>query len=207
MVKVTRDQAIANREALADAAGRLFRLHGIDGVGVADLCKAAGLTHGALYSQFGSKEELATEAFSRGQAASRRRMTTMIGDAPDLAAVLDFYVSARQRDNLANCCPMLASASEAARQSESFKGGYTAAFEDLSATVQAALAAKTDDLGLVIAASMIGVVAVARAIKTKDAATSDALLDASRAAFKRLAESPVKSAGRRKSSSPRTVKR
>ncbi len=211
MVKVTRDQVIANREALVDAAGQLFRLHGIDGVGVADLCKAAGLTHGALYSQFGSKDELAVEAFAQGQSASRKRMTAVIGEAPDPAPLIDFYVSARQRDNLSNCCPMLASASEAARQGKAFKASYASAFEQLSGVVQAALdkgnAAEEENLGLVVAASMIGVVAVARALKAQDAAASDALIEAARAAFKRLAASPASSSGKRKSSLQRTVKR
>ncbi len=207
MVKVTRDQALANREALVDAAGRLFRERGIDGVGVADLCAAAGLTHGALYSRFGSKDELAAESFTRGQVASNGRMTAAIGETSDLDALLDFYVSARQRDNASNCCPMLASASDAARQSESFKASYAEAFEQLSGTVNAALkknGAEAGDLSLVIAASMIGVVAVARALKSQNPQTGNALLAASRDTFKRLANSPV---SKRKSGTGRPVKR
>src|SRR6202021_840719 len=63
-VKVTKEKATENRAALVKAAGRLFRERGIDGVGVAEISKQAGLTHGALYAQFPSKEALAAEAFA-----------------------------------------------------------------------------------------------------------------------------------------------
>ena len=54
-----------NAPALIRPAGGLFRTKGIDGVGVADICKAAGLTHGALYGQFGSKQALVAEALAQ----------------------------------------------------------------------------------------------------------------------------------------------
>ena len=51
-MKVSKEQAQQNKQALLDAAGALFKQHGIDGVGVADVCREAGLTHGALYKHF-----------------------------------------------------------------------------------------------------------------------------------------------------------
>jgi TetR/AcrR family transcriptional repressor of nem operon len=191
MVKVSRDQAAANRRALAAAAGRLFRQKGIDGVGVAELCEAAGMTHGALYSHFGSKDELATEAFVQGQAASRTRLDGAVGPNPDLSAILDFYVSRRQRDNAIDCCPLLASASEAARQSKPTRRAFAAAFDELSDTVSAALAKRDNQssgLAMVIAASMIGTVAVARVL---DPAQSDALIEATREALEALSKVPA----------------
>jgi TetR/AcrR family transcriptional repressor of nem operon len=191
MVKVSRDQAAANRRALAAAAGRLFRQKGIDGVGVAELCEAAGMTHGALYSHFGSKDELATEAFVQGQAASRTRLDGAVGPNPDLSAILDFYVSRRQRDNAIDCCPLLASASEAARQSKPTRRAFAAAFDELSETVSAALAKRDNQssgLAMVIAASMIGTVAVARVL---DPAQSDALIEATREALEVLSKVPA----------------
>jgi TetR/AcrR family transcriptional repressor of nem operon len=192
MVKVSRDQAAANRRALAAAAGRLFRQKGIDGVGVAELCEAAGMTHGALYSHFGSKDELATEAFVQGQAASRTRLDGAVGPNPDISAILDFYVSRRQRDNAIDCCPLLASASEAARQSKPTRRAFAAAFDELSETVSAALAKRDNQssgLAMVIAASMIGTVAVARVL---DPAQSDALIEATREALEALSKVPAR---------------
>src|SRR5689334_15950220 len=64
-MKVTREQAIQNRERIVEAAAQLFRERGFDGIGVADLMKQAGLTHGGFYGHFSSKEDLIREASAR----------------------------------------------------------------------------------------------------------------------------------------------
>ena len=58
-MRVTREQAAANREKILDVAGRLFRERGFDGIGLADIMKRAGLTHGGFYGHFASKDDLA----------------------------------------------------------------------------------------------------------------------------------------------------
>ena len=65
-MRVTREQAAANRDRIIEAAGALFRKHGFDGVGVDDITRAAGLTHGGFYGHFKSKDDLAAEACARG---------------------------------------------------------------------------------------------------------------------------------------------
>jgi len=173
--------------------------------------EVGGLTHGALYSHFGSKDDLAAAAFTQGQSASRKRKTAAIGEAPDLAAIVDCYVSAYHRDNFSTCCPMLTWASDAARQSGSFRVSFANAFRDVSGLIRATLdendTPKPDDVSLVIAASMIGVVAVARALKTPDPAVSDALINASRAMLKNLAAVPSTSTSGRKKRPRRPQKR
>src|SRR4051794_41982191 len=57
-MRVSKEQAGENRERILNAAARLMRERGISGVGVDALTEAAGMTHGSLYSQFGSKERL-----------------------------------------------------------------------------------------------------------------------------------------------------
>ena len=196
MAKVSHEQAAANRKTLVTAAGSLLRQKGMDGVGVAELCKAAGMTHGALYSHFASKEELLTEAFAEGQSASRARMQAAIGKEPELGAILDFYVSKRHRDDMANCCPMLASASEAARQSASLRKGFARAFEDLVEMVGQAAGDGGDERANFIAASMIGVVAVARALRVPDPSRSEKLIKAARQALAALTPDPLEPAPR-----------
>ncbi len=71
MVYVKREQSDENRAVLLATASRLFRERGIDGVGVAEIAREAGLTHGALYAHFRSKDDLATEAFTQALARSR----------------------------------------------------------------------------------------------------------------------------------------
>ena len=64
-VRVTREQAAAHREKILEVAGTLFRERGFDGIGVADIMKGAGLTHGGFYGQFDSKDALAAETTTR----------------------------------------------------------------------------------------------------------------------------------------------
>src|ERR1700681_3281799 len=65
MSKVSREEAQQNRERVVATAARLFREGGFDGVGIADMMKSAGLTHGGFYAQFPSKEHLMAEACSK----------------------------------------------------------------------------------------------------------------------------------------------
>src|SRR5437764_14979813 len=84
-MRVSKDQAAENRERILKAASRLMREHGISGVGVDALAEAAGMTHGSLYSQFGSKERLVEEAVAHAIASKGR-------EVPDTLALSD-YVS------------------------------------------------------------------------------------------------------------------
>jgi len=61
-MKVTKAQAQENRKHIVETAATLFRKHGFDGVGVADLMAAAGFTHGGFYKHFNSKADLMAEA-------------------------------------------------------------------------------------------------------------------------------------------------
>ena len=79
-MRVSKEQAAENRERILKAASRLMRERGISGVGVDALTEAAGMTHGSLYSQFGSKERLVEEAVAyaiaaKGQKCLRRLLS------------------------------------------------------------------------------------------------------------------------------------
>ena len=141
-LKVTKEKAADNRAALVQAAGRLFRERGIDGVGVAEISKKAGLTHGALYAQFPSKEALAAEAFASGLKPGMEQMTADRDGSPAaLADFLDHYLSLEHRDNLATGCPMAASASEVARQDKVIGERFTEGFEQIIAVMERGLGA------------------------------------------------------------------
>jgi len=73
-MRVSKEKAAQNRERILTEAARLFREHGLSGIGVDALTDAAGLTHGSLYSQFGSKERLAVEALGYALSTSSARM-------------------------------------------------------------------------------------------------------------------------------------
>src|SRR5580698_10067964 len=108
-MRVSKKQSETNRGALLQAAGRLFREKGFDGVGVAEVAKEAGLTHGALYAHFPSKDALAAEAFSD---SITQRLAGMRELPWTFEEFLDAMFSTEQRDRMADGCPMTASASE-----------------------------------------------------------------------------------------------
>ena len=185
-MKVSKEQVAQNREALLQAAARLFRERGIDGVGVAEICKHAGLTHGALYAQFPSKEALAAEALADGAARANERMSAKrAGRAPTLTDHLDAYLSSQHRDDLGGGCAMAASASEIARQPRDVSVAFTDGFNELVGIIERTLAksgsaAERRQRALAITAAMIGGVAAARATAKASPALSDDILVAMR---------------------------
>ena len=117
-MRVTREQAIQTRERILDAAAQLFRERGFAGIGVADLMKAAGLTHGGFYGHFESKEDLAAQTCEHASARSTTLFGRVAERAPDdaLAEIARVYLSPRHRDDPGAGCLMAALASEAPRQ-------------------------------------------------------------------------------------------
>jgi TetR/AcrR family transcriptional repressor of nem operon len=184
-LKVTKEKAAENRAALVLAAGSLFRERGIDGVGVAEISKKAGLTHGALYAQFPSKEALAAEAFASANERGLQRMTDRDGRPATLTDCLDYYLSSDRRDNLATGCPMSASASEVARQGKVVSERFAEGFEQFVAVMERGLGAspvkaETRQRALAMMAAMIGGVAVSRAVAKADPKLSNQILRAVR---------------------------
>src|ERR1700678_3208730 len=132
-----------NRCSLLRAASRLFREKGIDGVGVAEIAKQAGLTHGALYKHFPSKDALAAEAFY--YAANAKNAETGASDDDrnlSFEQRLDAMFSIDHRDTLASRCPMTASASEIARQGTAVAASFTRAFKEKVTALEASIKGK-----------------------------------------------------------------
>ena len=69
-MRITREKAAENREKVVAAAARLFRERGLEGVGIDAVAAEAGLTHGAIYSHFASKDELAAAAIAQAMEQS-----------------------------------------------------------------------------------------------------------------------------------------
>ena len=127
-MRVSRIQAAENRQTVINVASRLFRERGFDGIGLKDLMEGAGLTQGAFYKQFESKEDLAAQASRRALESASRRWSSAIAENPDdpLGAVIAFYLSAGHREEKLDGCPVVALGSDAARQG----AGVKAAFEE-----------------------------------------------------------------------------
>jgi len=185
-MRISKEKAADNRAALIRAASKLFRERGIDGVGVAEISKEAGLTHGALYAHFRSKEELALEALSYGLDQSNSRMYSATSDGmPDLARFLDRYLALDSRDEYGDRCPMAASASEIGRQdkpiSARFAEGYMVMVRAFERQIEHNEPG-SDALAraMVVVATLIGSLAVARGAAKGNPAVSEQVLEATR---------------------------
>jgi TetR/AcrR family transcriptional repressor of nem operon len=188
-MRVSKEKSAENREALLAAASRLFREKGVDGVGVAEVAKEAGLTHGALYAHFPSKDLLAAEAFSHGFAQRMDRARAWAGDRqPSFEEYLDSLYTTRQRDDLTTSCPMTASASDVGRQGEALSRSFAQAFEEEVSMMAGAIDETVPQdvrrqLAVASIAAQIGAIAVSRAVAKTDIGLSDEVLLATRDAI------------------------
>jgi TetR/AcrR family transcriptional repressor of nem operon len=176
-VFVSREQTALNRGSLLQAASRLFREKGIDGVGVAEIAKEAGLTHGALYKHFPSKDVLAAEAFSHAAANKNSESDRK----QSFEERIDAMFSVQHRDHLADGCPMTASASEIARQGETVAASFTSVFQNAVTSLETSIegrmsAAQKRHLAISALAAQIGAIAVARAIAHVEPSLSEEVL-------------------------------
>jgi len=123
-MKVSKEQVRENRVRVVETASELFRQRGYDGVGVAELMSAAGLTHGGFYKHFGSKADLLAEAMSCGFAQSAEKTKGVSREA-----FIEHYLSRQHRDDMGKGCVMSALGTDAARQSESIRESFAAGIE------------------------------------------------------------------------------
>ncbi len=177
-----------HRKLLKVAAAAL-RNKGPDRLGVAEVMKAAGLTHGGFYAHFKSKDALLSETLAEIFAQSQRRVDRMLEGLPPkhaLATYIDFYVSTRHRDDPSNGCPITALNSDLPRQSRKFRSTFESGVSRLSdllaRLIENARVADAKRIAPSILAAMAGAVALSRTIS--DPQLSDDLLASTRAGIK-----------------------
>ncbi len=175
-MKVSREQMAENRQRILEVASRLFREKGFDAVSVAEVMKAAGLTHGGFYGHFASKDELIVHAL--GHAIDARKGATF-----DLRAFMDEYLSPQHRDNRAGGCPIAGLAADTLRQTPEARSAVTDGvraqidwmFEKLAGLDEAGRRRQA----IASCAAIVGATILARA--TTDPALSDEILKETRA--------------------------
>ncbi len=169
-MRVSRARAEQNRQTVIDVASRLFREHGFDGIGLKDLMAGAGLTQGAFYKQFASKEDLAAQASRRALASAFGRWTAAAAASPrdPLAAVADFYLSAEHCAETTDGCPIVALGSDAARQGPEVKAAFEAGIREylglLDGWTAEADGEPPGSRAMATLSTMIGAVLLARAV-------------------------------------------
>jgi TetR/AcrR family transcriptional regulator, transcriptional repressor for nem operon len=185
-VRVTREQAAANREKILDVAGALFRERGFEGIGLADIMKRAGLTHGGFYGHFDSKDDLAAEITTRilGRTGWLERLTGTRN--PSVRQVVRKYLSKRHRDDAGRGCLFAAVGSDVVRQPKSVRHAFSEGMRRRVEALQGILpgrAAARRRKALAMMAGLVGALILSRAVD--DLALSDEILEATAATLGR----------------------
>jgi TetR/AcrR family transcriptional regulator, transcriptional repressor for nem operon len=177
-MRYTKDHKQATRQRILEAAGRRFKQDGIDGAGVAAVMSDAGLTNGAFYAHFASKEDLVANVVADQLRTQRQNVDAQPPDRAGLEAFIRAYLSPQHRDQPADGCPSAALLDEIARRPAATRQAFTdellATADDIAARLDPtdANAARTDALTLL--GFMIGTLQLARALT--DPNLSDQLL-------------------------------
>ncbi|MDX8512582.1 TetR/AcrR family transcriptional regulator [Mesorhizobium captivum] len=179
-MRVSRIQAEQNRQTVIDVASRLFREHGFDGIGLKDLMKGAGLTQGAFYKQFASKEDLAAQASKRAMesAAHRWAAATTANPGDPLGAVAAFYLSMDHREERMDGCPVAALGSDAARQGTDVKASFEAGIREHLEIIGRMIAAtdgEPNSKAMAVLSTMVGALMISRVVN--DPHLAQAFLD------------------------------
>lgn len=178
-MRVSKEQAAKNRDQILKAAARLIRERGISGAGVDALTEAAGMTHGSLYSQFGSKERLLEEAVTYAITAKGQEI-------PEGFAITDYvseYLSAAHRDEPGSGCPFAALCCEMPRQGKGVRERFTAGVRGMMGLLSGRMDSRLkpqqrEEKALATVASLLGAVVLARAVN--DPKLSDDILRATK---------------------------
>ena len=167
-----KDHKQATRQRIVEAAGRRFKQDGIDGAGVATVMSDAGLTNGAFYGHFRSKEDLVANVLADQLRAQRQSFDAQSSDRAGLEAFIRSYLSPEHRDQSADGCPSAALIDEIVRRPAATKRVFT---DELAATMNDIAsrldptdveAARADALALF--GFMLGTVQLARALTDRD---------------------------------------
>lgn len=193
-MEIAPNRKAITHERILDTAARVIRRAGFNGVGVADIMKEAGLTHGGFYAHFPSRDALMAEALAHAGRQSAERIakgnaTREARGASPFRALIEGYLSERHLSGTENGCAVAALASEMPRQSPEVRAAAAQRVRGLIELVERALPATTQAASApAIASQMVGALQLARALG--DNAEGKALLAANRSALLALFDTP-----------------
>ena len=190
------EQKAETRGKILNAAARLFRESGYDGVGVDAIMSEAGLTAGGFYSHFSSKEALFAEAMATAVdpgKALRMAKNMALGAADPLGALIKGYLSRTHRDSVADGCPLPALTTDVARKSEATRESYERQFLRFLNEIEGLFPESSGparERALAIVAQCVGGLMLSRAVKNEK--LSDQILKSSRLAAIAICEDESK---------------
>jgi TetR/AcrR family transcriptional repressor of nem operon len=183
-MRVSREKAAEHRERIIDAAGALFQSKGFGGVGVADVMKAADLTHGGFYGHFASKNDLIVRASERSMARAAANWRKLVAEALDdpYAALLKHYLSQRHRDDPGHGCAFAALSGDASRCGKPVRDAFAQGLEPLIDILIGITPGPSKAVrrrkAIAALAELVGALVLARAVS--DDALSNEILDTAR---------------------------
>jgi TetR/AcrR family transcriptional repressor of nem operon len=133
-MRYSKDHKQETHERIVKKASVRLREKGAHGIGVADLMKEAGLTHGGFYAHFDSREALVIEAFAYAMDRSTERWRKLVEDMPAerrLAIIVDSYLTRTHRDDPGHGCAVPALGAEIARESPKTRKAFAARLEQM----------------------------------------------------------------------------
>jgi AcrR family transcriptional regulator len=158
-----------------------FRKRGFENVGVAEIMKRAGLTHGGFYSHFRSKEKLVTAALDESFKESARNIGRERKEGKSLQQFVRDYLSVEHRDHPDAGCSVALLTCDVARQSKAVRANYAAELTESISIIGKFLPSKLDsekrrESATAIYAMLIGTLQMARAVP--DSELSNQILEA-----------------------------
>ena len=173
-------------ERIVDAAARAIRRHGYAGVGVADVMKEAGLTHGGFYAHFDSRDALLVEALERAgrdsfEAVARAAERRAAKGVSAFRSLVESYLAEAHLASLDTGCPVAALGCDMPRQSVPVREASALRVQRLIAAVRATLPEAPRAAASVVAGTLVGSLQLARALG--DNAEGRAVLAAARKAL------------------------
>jgi TetR/AcrR family transcriptional repressor of nem operon len=159
------------RRHILDVASARFRESGIAAVGLAGIMSDAGLTNGAFYSHFFSKEDLVRAVLVDALTRREERHKTNLDNAVALETTIRDYLSPRHRDHAGTGCPTAALAAEIARHPKATRDAFTEKMSDIIALMAAQIpegsAAERRGKAITIYATMVGALQLSRAVNDR----------------------------------------
>ncbi|GHE70615.1 TetR family transcriptional regulator [Camelimonas fluminis] len=197
-MRISKKKAEANKAEVVAQASRLFREQGLDGPSVAELMRAAGMTHGGFYNHFSSKTDLQACALAHNFDLAVARLAR-IGAGPDAAArrtaledYIAHYLSPKARDASGASCPMVAFGADVSREDAEVRRAYADGLERYLTDLAHAFIGRSDQASdgdglrqaraqaIALLATLVGGLSLARSVAGINPALSDELLASAR---------------------------
>jgi len=186
-VRLTSEQAKQNRQLILETASRMFKLHGMENVSVADIMKQSGFTHGGFYNHFNSKEELAAEAvacaFEKSAHGLSEKFASARSPQKGFEKVIAEYLSPAYRDSSTGGCPASALPADAARNGKEVQTAFAEGVESYFQIFAAGMDGSKQEArekAIALLSGLVGALMLSRGVKKSNPKLSDELLSSAR---------------------------